>query len=233
MNYIKKYKFNIYALIEILLILAMLVFQVLIIAKISTKESISIPNNIIRMSLTSITFIFSLFTFFSKKNKDKFDIFSVYFLLLIGADIIFTFMEENTGAHFLFLIAYILFMLIRGAKWYQYLMVMILGLVFTLVIIILGKFSVKLLIDAFLGTTLALNVIFTWISFKKTKTKLFLILSIAVSFILLSDASIFLSAIFKNNETLANIINLFIWPTYITGNILFNYSYLKHDLLNN
>lgn len=216
-----------YILIESLLYLCLLVLQVIYISKgfvlTNKEESLFTYIAILHVAITFGSFLYAVTIFLKNKKKKKEDLFILYFLFILIADIFFSFPKLNIIAHIFFALAYILFMVIRRAKLFEYSIVLLVGII-GIILAIIGKISYIIGIDFILGSSLLLNTVFVICKYIKDKKKENLYIMIALISILISDLTIALSTL-KLADLYINMISLITWPTYIIGCILLNKYY--------
>lgn len=225
-------KYKIYLLIELLLLIALVVFQIITISNgylLNDKEhSLFIYIAIFHVLLTFISFIFTSYLLITNKNNRRIieDLFMVYFLFALISDIFFSFTNYIFIGHITFIICYLTFMFIRRAKIFEYIMVLFFGIVAFIVLVSIGKLTLTLAIDCFLAPILLLNMVMCVVNYIKNRGKNNLLLMIALILIVISDSSIGLTILFSNNVIAINILCLIIWPTYIVACCMLNTYFL-------
>ena len=223
--------FKIYQLIEVLLFIALFIFQIVYISneiKLADKNnSLFTPIAIFHVSLTFISFLYAIYLYFATKKMSKIrsDLYCIYFLFALIADIFFSFTSLTFIGHIFFVLAYLLIMFIRKAKLYEYIGVLLVGIISIIIFIILNKLTPIIGIDCFLAPILIWNMIMGIINYKKEKNKKNLVFLLAVSLAFISDLSIGLSTLLNKNIYISNTFSFFVWPTYILACVLFNYNY--------
>ena len=234
MNKMFKSKLSkIYLSIEVLLLVALLVLQVIVMVQghYISDQSVSLwpPIGILKVSLTFISLLTVVLTFIINRDKGVsiLDLLAVYFTLTVIADILFSFSNIVWVAHLLFAITYLLFIFIRKGKWFEIFIPLGVALVSFLILWLAVKMNpLTAPIDSIVGAALIFNVVMCWYKWNKTKDKFYLYFAIGVTFILVSDLSIAVSSFIKNPMVLSNSILLINWPFYVSGNIFIVCNYL-------
>ena len=227
----KDKKYLIYLVAQVCLFIALAVFQMIAIikGKLVFDRAFELFPVIggIQILLTAVSFIFSVIIFLLKRKEGMtlFDLFPIYFLFALVADVFFSATKFSIVGHICFLICYLVFMVMRKSKFYEYIGIDIIGIIAAIVLIIAKKYSVQMNVDIVLGALLILNCAMMWIKFAKSKDKSLLYLSIGVSLIFISDLTIGLRTALPNSLIGGNVIGLLTWPTYLIGNALFLYYY--------
>lgn len=213
--------------IEATLYLALLVLQIVFLSQgynLLDKSTKIFPIlGGVQVGISAVSFIFAFFILFIYRKNELIisDLFTIYFSLIFIADIFFSTSPFLVVAHFMFVAAYILFMIIRKAKYFEYILVAVISSV----LFFLLKFVLKMdilysIADSLLATLLILNCITCWLQFVKNKNRRNLLLSLAVSIILISDLTIAIR-VQKIGPVLSNFFYFLTWPTYIAGDIMF------------
>lgn len=224
---------KIYLSIEVLLLMALLVLQVIVMVQghYISDQSVSLwpPIGILKVSLTFISLLTVVLTFIINRDKgvSTLDLLVVYFTLTVTADILFSFSNLVWIAHLLFAITYLLFIFIRKGKWFELFIPLGVALVSFLILWLAVKMNpLTASIDSIVGAALIFNVVMCWYKWNKTKDKFYLYFAIGVTFILVSDLSIAVSSFIKNSMVLTNSVLLINWPFYVSGNIFIVCNYL-------
>ena len=228
-------KFIIYVLIEILLFIALLISQIIYVSNghlLNKNDGESfLLIAILHISLTIVTFIYAVALFCLNRNKNRIreDLFVIYFLFALIADVFFSFTQIGFMGHIFFILSYLLFMFIRKAKIYEYIIVVLVGLASNIILIITNKMTINMGLDSYLLPLLLLNMIMCIINYVKNKNKANLIIMVAFIMVFISDASIGLGGLIKNSG-LINTVSFMVWPTYIIACVLINKYYeLKRE----
>ncbi|MCR5079577.1 MAG: hypothetical protein K6B65_06665 [Bacilli bacterium] len=223
-----------YIVIEATLLLALIVLDIVTIAegKSIMDKSVGLWNYIgaIKISLTSISLLTLILAFFLNRGKRmrRLDLFLIYFALTTTADVFFSFPLINWLPHLFFLITYILFVFIRKGKWYELSIPLVLGVIAFLIMHFVVKMELMTaLIDSLLGATLLTNCVYCYLNYVRKKERFYLILGIATTLILISDASIVGSAFIHNPLALHNAVAMVNWPFYVSGNVIYVCFYIK------
>lgn len=183
-----------------------------------------------KVSLTAVSLLTVIVgrILFRKKKWAVIDLFGIYFLLTVTADVFFSFGNINWVPHLLFLCTYFIFLFIRRGKWFEVFIPLGVGLVAFLVLYLAAKMDpLMACIDSLLGATLIYNCVCCWIRYGKGKERFFLIFAIAVTLILVSDLTVAITGKMRHPMWLNNVIGLFNWPLYASGNVLFVTHYLR------
>ena len=224
-------KFFAYLIIQACLFVLLLVFQIIIISKgrlVFDRTAPLFPFvGSLQIALTAMSFAFSMIIFFSKRKEGMtlFDMFPIYFFFALTADIFFSGINIVLVGHICFLICYIIFLVMRKPKIFEYIAIAVVGVTSAIILLLMKKYSIQMNIDIVIGVLLVLNCVMMWIKYIKTKDKGFLYLAIGVSIILISDSTIAVRGIASGSLVFGNIVSLITWPTYIVGNALFLYFY--------
>lgn len=229
-------KNKIYILLLIMIFIALLVFQIKYITEgklLSDNSGNFIYIAVSHVLLTFISFSYCLYLLFmNRKNKRIIeDLFCIYFLFALIADIFFSFTNLLFIGHILFILIYLTLMIIRRAKIYEYLIALGVGSLGIIALVIAKKVTLLLSLDSFIVAILVLHLIICIKNYVKNKNKANLFIMIAVILIIISDLSIALSRIFTNN-ILINLSALITWPTYVAACSLLNIYYdYKRNLI--
>lgn len=226
--------FNIiYLVLEAALFLALLVFQILSMVggyRVYNQEGPYSPYiGAFQIGLTAVTFVFVLYVFFAHKDKPRslVDLAPLYALSILVADFFFSLSPYPLGGHIGFLCAYILFFVMRKGHWVEGLVTLVVGSIALVVFWLIGKLSLDIGLDCFLGATLLCNVIMMWVRYGKKKERHILPLCIALTLLVLSDGSIAVRA-FVTSFPANHIISMFVWPTYVAADVILAFAYQYH-----
>lgn len=231
----KKKSYLAYLIVEAILYISLFVFQLLTAFKGGYIFDKSGPYfnviKILQVTLTGVSLVFVLLYFLFKKNKklELDDLFVIYFILIFIADIFFSLTKYIFVGHIMFLLAYLTFMIVRKARFYEYFIPLGSGTILLIVLTIMKKLNLQLGIDCYLGSVLLFNFIMCFINYMKNKSKTNLILLIALSLILISDLSIALRTIVLKPYFINCIISFLTWITYIFGNFLLIKKYVENN----
>ncbi len=223
-------KFKIYLIVELLLFIALLIFQIIYISRgyslTNKKEDLFVAIAIFHVVITLVSLSFACYLLFTniKSERIREDLFPIYFLFALMSDIFFSLEKTAWLGHLFFIGAYITFMFIRRAKIFEYIVVLAVGIIGIILLVVLDKYTPIMALDSFLAPILLLNMVMCIINYVKKKDKDSLLLMIALISIVLSDVSIGLTVI-TSNRVFINTVCLITWPTYILGCVLLNHCY--------
>lgn len=224
-------KLKLYFLIETLLFFILLVFQIIYLAQSyslkNTDGDLFIFIAIFHVLITLVSFLFVSYLFIINRNQDRIreDLFIIYFLFTLIADIFFSFTKYIFIGHIAFVLSYLVYMVIRKAKIYEYIAVVSIGIIGIVLLIVVKKLNLVMGIDSFLAPILALNMIMSIVKYVKNKDLNNLVLMIALITIFFSDICVGLSGLLNPDSIITNISCLLVWPTYVLGCCLLNLNY--------
>ena len=229
-------KLRIYLLIELILFISLFTFQIIYLSKgyvLSDKtKDLFIFIATIHVLLTFVSFLYSIYLLIINKNNERIreELFIFYFLFAFIGDIFFSYSKYEFVGHITFILSYLLFMYIRRARIFEYIGVILAGIISVTLLLIFNKLTFVMALDSFLASILILNMLMCIINYIKNKNNFDLILMIAEILVFISDASIGLSFIFNSNLVFVNILCLITWPTYVVACYLLNCYYTKKRL---
>ena len=111
-------KLKIYIAIEVLLFIALLIFQIMYLNNghnlFKNDGESFLPIAIAHVVITAVTFLYTITLFYLNRDKNRIreDLFVIYFLFTLIADIFFSFTNLLFIGHIFFILSYLLFMYI-------------------------------------------------------------------------------------------------------------------------
>lgn len=230
-----KLKFKVYVLIEILIFISLLVFQIIRLNKglyvFRGQDDYFFTMGVIKVCLTYVSFCYALINFFNYPNmkKQKEGLIFIYMFMILVADIFFSLTPYSVVGHVIFLVCYLMMLYIRGAKRLEYIIAAALMVVAEVVLGFTIKFDFTFAIDIAVCVVVVTNTIGQAYKYIKFKDKIDLTLLLYTIFVLISDLCIVLSAKITSPVIINHIASLLIWPTYIIDVILLN-KYLEDKI---